>query len=1186
MKNTRILLNTLLLGLGVATTAAQAVTCQYGLSASNPDSSYTINRDTNGVDNGTVTHTPTGLTWKRCMEGQTWTGTTCTGASTKLAWAGALAQASKSSFANQTDWRLPNRKELLSLVEACRTGASINNTIFPSATTDYVWTGSPSSYSSGSSTNIWLVEFNLGATSENPASVGGVAVRLVRSGVPIVLPTVAPTCTVSASPASVALGDSAALTATCNMAPTSYAWAGACVGTVGDTCKVTPMGTTSYSVAGVNAVGTGATASTNVSVTGVGTAVIQPTADGRVIDTSTGLVWKRCMEGQTWSGTTCTGNAAQYTYTQASALKVSFAGQSDWRVPTVRELQSIVDYSASMPAISSTTFPNAVAPDGITWSSSVILGYSSKNWLVGFNYGTLENDFNSGTLNYHGVRLVRGGLSTGLLDMTRPSTDYVDAGDGTVTHTPTGLIWQRCMAGQVWSAGVCMGSPRTYTWDQAIALTSNFAGKADWRVPSVAELVSLVDYTNTPPLNSSIFPASSQVSAWSSTLASAPNSAPWLLSNNIPSRGVRSSLYGVRFVRGGIAAPVCTVAATPSTSSTSVALTASCTPAATSYVWTGACAGTNGATCTITPTASTTYSVAGVNASGTGAVATSVASFTLPAVTGAAQGNSVMSDVFTVFGLSTTTAPISITNGEYQINGGAWMLVSGTVKNGDVVRIRVAASPTLGAVIRALLAIGSSSSEFVVTTSATPVQGITIPPVSGVPQGNYVVSDFITILGLTSAGAPISIVNGEYQINGGAWTLLSGSVKNGDVVRVRLASSSTLGAVVKALLNVGSTSSSFSVTTTASTILDDGTVTDPNTGLVWMRCLVGQTWANGTCAGTISTYSFDQANALTGKVTYAGRSDWRIPNIRELLGIADYGTFNPALNANVFPNDNSSKVWSSTPSANDATAGWFVGFNDGLSYNASRNTANGVRMVRAGQALGLLDMTRPTTDYVDNGDGTVTHKPTGLAWQRCMVGQTWTGSTCTGTATTHTWDQAKAIASNFAGKTDWRVPSQSELLSIADYAKTGAGATLNTSIFPNDPASYVWSSSLYAGDASAAWGVYFSYGHPNNYGLRSNSLAVRLVRGNMSLLPLPSTDINCFLGWAEARLPTVLTPAKGATMPLDATISYRSYSGGVYVGIEGSSNAVLAIGGAFGNSLLNVGQLGDFLPTARTMSCQ
>jgi len=61
----------------------------------------------------------------------------------------------------------------------------------------------------------------------------------------------------------------------------------------------------------------------------------------------------------------------------------------------------------------------------------------------------------------------------------------------------------------------------------------------------------------------------------------------------------------------------------------------------------------------------------------------------------------------------------------------------------------------------------------------------------------------------------------------------------------------------------------------------DGTVTDPTTGLIWMRCSMGQTWTGSTCIGTASGYTRDQAIALTSTVSFASQTDWRLPNIRE-----------------------------------------------------------------------------------------------------------------------------------------------------------------------------------------------------------------------------------------------------------------------------------------------------------------
>ncbi len=79
------------------------------------------------------------------------------------------------------------------------------------------------------------------------------------------LPVTPPTCTLTASPASITPGGISTLTVSCNPAATSYTWSGGtCVGDTGATCTVTPSVTTTYSVAGSNASGTGNSASATV----------------------------------------------------------------------------------------------------------------------------------------------------------------------------------------------------------------------------------------------------------------------------------------------------------------------------------------------------------------------------------------------------------------------------------------------------------------------------------------------------------------------------------------------------------------------------------------------------------------------------------------------------------------------------------------------------------------------------------------------------------------------------------------------------------------------------------------------------------------------------------------------------------------------------------------------------------
>jgi len=74
--------------------------------------------------------------------------------------------------------------------------------------------------------------------------------------------------------------------------------------------------------------------------------------------------------------------------------------------------------------------------------------------------------------------------------------------------------------------------------------------------------------------------------------------------------------------------------------------------------------------------------------------------------------------------------------------------------------------------------------------------------------------------------------------------------------------------------------------------------------------------------------------------------------------------------------------------------------------------------------------------YQDNNNGTITDIKTNLVWMRCSLGQTWDEKTCTGNATEFTWEQATQQRANFAGHTDWRLPTINELQTLT-YCSTG-----------------------------------------------------------------------------------------------------------------------------------------------------
>ncbi len=121
-----------------------------------------------------------------------------------------------------------------------------------------------------------------------------------------------------------------------------------------------------------------------------------------VSDSTTGLIWQRCIAGLVWNGTSCSGSATTYNHEQALTYAKS---QSPWRLPNVRELASIVDHHCINPALDSTAFPNT-AVDVWYWTSSPNSGPNAIAWFVGFYDGAVSLFTRNNGLH---VRLVRNG---------------------------------------------------------------------------------------------------------------------------------------------------------------------------------------------------------------------------------------------------------------------------------------------------------------------------------------------------------------------------------------------------------------------------------------------------------------------------------------------------------------------------------------------------------------------------------------------------------------------------------------------------------------------------------------------------------------------------------------------------------------------------------------------------------
>ena len=122
-------------------------------------------------------------------------------------------------------------------------------------------------------------------------------------------------------------------------------------------------------------------------------------------------------------------------------------------------------------------------------------------------------------------------------------------------------------------------------------------------------------------------------------------------------------------------------------------------------------------------------------------------------------------------------------------------------------------------------------------------------------------------------------------------------------------------------------------------------VKDTQTGLIWQRCSLGQTWTGTSCTGTAAIYNW--ANVLQTAKNMG--NDWRVPNIKELDSLVEEACYNAAINETFFPNTMSSYYWSSSPMAFSSSHAWVVLFNDGYDYHGHKNDNYYVRLVRSSQ---------------------------------------------------------------------------------------------------------------------------------------------------------------------------------------------------------------------------------------------
>ncbi len=219
----------------------------------------------------------------------------------------------------------------------------------------------------------------------------------------------------------------------------------------------------------------------------------QNNGNGTITDLNTGLTWAQSVATQemTW--------AQALSYAESAEL----GGYSDWRLPSIKELYSLIEFTgntaqtaaASTPYIDTQYFNFSYGDtsageriiDAQEWSSTKYVSTTMNGDPTAFGVNFADGRIKGypisigSTTNTLNVRLVRGNTDYG-------KNAYVDNGDGTITDTATGLMWLKNDSGSA------------MTWEKALAYAEAMtaAGHGDWRLPNAKELQSIVDYTRSP----------------------------------------------------------------------------------------------------------------------------------------------------------------------------------------------------------------------------------------------------------------------------------------------------------------------------------------------------------------------------------------------------------------------------------------------------------------------------------------------------------------------------------------------------------------------------------------------------------------------------------------------------------------------------------------------------------------
>ena len=130
----------------------------------------------------------------------------------------------------------------------------------------------------------------------------------------------------------------------------------------------------------------------------------------------------------------------------------------------------------------------------------------------------------------------------------------------------------------------------------------------------------------------------------------------------------------------------------------------------------------------------------------------------------------------------------------------------------------------------------------------------------------------------------------------------------------------------------------------------DGTVTDTQTGLMWKQCSEGQS-GNDCSSGMATVFDWksalQQAQVVNNSGGFAGFTDWRVPNIKELNSLVERQCADPAINLMRFPNTPTAMYISASAVTGKMYVAWFVSLRDGGAYKLNIGQDSGLRLVRS-----------------------------------------------------------------------------------------------------------------------------------------------------------------------------------------------------------------------------------------------